>query len=152
MKKLLALAVGLSLVLLAACAVAPTHDPDETIAHTTTTVITTTTVPAVWQTITAEQAHAIMAQAESFVLLDVRTAAEFGQAHIGGAWSMPYDELSARTAELPAQDKLILIYCQSGRRSAIAAATLAGLGFSAVHDFGGINDWPFGVVRENHQF
>ena len=36
---------------------------------------------------------------------------------------------------------MILVYCRSGRRSAIAAQTLAELGYTNVKDFGGINDW-----------
>jgi len=100
-----------------------------------------------WQTITAEQAHAIMAETYDFVLLDVRTQAEFRQARIDGAQLLPYDEINSRAGELPGHDAIILIYCRSGRRSAIAAQVLAELGFTNIHDFGGINDWPFDIIE-----
>ena len=101
-----------------------------------------TQAPA-WHTITAEQARAIMADTDGFLLLDVRTAAEFQQARLHGATLIPYDEIQRRADELPGRDTVVLIYCRTGRRSAIAAAALVELGFSAIYDFGGIYDWPF---------
>ena len=45
------------------------------------------------------------------VLVDVRPAEEFGAGHIGGALSIPLDELDERLAELPA-DREIVAYCR----------------------------------------
>ena len=106
-----------------------------------------------WHTITAEQAHAIMAETDAFILLDVRTPAEFRAHRIPGAQLIPYDEIISRAGELPAQNAVILIYCRTGRRSAIAAAALAQRGFTNIHDFGGIYDWPFDITsggESNH--
>ena len=36
-----------------------------------------------------------------------------------------------------------MIYCRSGRRSAIAAKELERLGYTDIIDFGGIMDWPY---------
>jgi len=94
------------------------------------------------QTITAQQAHEIMHDGNAFVLLDVRTAAEHYTRRIAGAVNIPYDELAQRAPdELADLGVRILIYCQSGRRSAIAAQALAEL-----YDFGGILDWPYDTV------
>jgi len=105
--------------------------------------------PQPWRTITAGEARRIMAESDNYILLDVRTEAEFRERRIPGAILMPVTEISSRAeAELPDKDALILLYCQSGRRSASAAASLAALGYSNIHDLGGINSWPYEVVRE----
>ena len=47
---------------------------------------------------------------------------------------------------LPDKDKLVLVYCRSGRRSKIASESLAKLGYTNVKEFGGIIDWPYETV------
>lgn len=48
---------------------------------------------------------------------------------------------------LPDKDKLILVYCRSGKRSKIAAEALAGLGYTNIKEFGGIIDWQYDTVK-----
>lgn len=74
------------------------------------------------------------------LLLDVRTAEEYSAGHIPGAVLAPYDELSASFAE-PDKAKPIVVYCRSGRRSAIAKETLEAMGYSDVADFVAVSDW-----------
>ena len=82
------------------------------------------------------------------VILDTRTQEEFSEGHIPGAMLIPYDEIDARAEkELPDKDKLILVYCRSGRRSKIAAEALAHLGYTNVKEFGGIIDWDYEIVK-----
>lgn len=50
---------------------------------------------------------------------------------------IPFDQVARRTADLPPKDEPILLYCRTGRMSAIAAATLAGLGYTSVTELGG---------------
>ncbi|MDL2270097.1 rhodanese-like domain-containing protein, partial [Desulfosarcina sp. OttesenSCG-928-G17] len=100
-----------------------------------------------YKKIPASQAKAMMDSGEPYVLLDVRTEKELQERHIRGALLIPYTEVKDRAAsELPDTDALILIYCRSGRRSAIAANTLIRMGYTRVYDFGGINDWPYEIV------
>jgi len=73
------------------------------------------------------------------VLLDVRTPQEFASGHIEGAVNIAVEELEYRLSEVPA-DKEIIVYCQSGRRSAIAADTLEANGYT-VRDLGGVINW-----------
>lgn len=97
-----------------------------------------------WQTISAEQARVMMSELEEFVLLDVRTLSEFETRHIGGATLMPHDQIGYSFVDkFPDKDMTILVYCQSGRRSGVAAAILAELGYLNIYDFGGIIDWVF---------
>ena len=102
-----------------------------------------------WQTITATEARNMMAEAGSFILLDVRTEEEFRERRIDGALLIPYNEIWDRAeTELYDKDAVILLYCRSGRRSALAAAELVALGFTSIYDFGGIIDWPYESVSE----
>ena len=49
--------------------------------------------------------------------------------------------------ELPREDQVILVYCRSGNRSKTASKTLAELGYTDIYEFGGINSWPYEVIR-----
>lgn len=82
------------------------------------------------------------------VLLDVRTQEEFNNGHIPGALLLPYDEIDQKAAQLlPEKEKEIIIYCRSGRRSAIAKDSLEALGYTNVKDFGGMNRWQEQVEK-----
>lgn len=82
------------------------------------------------------------------VLLDVRTQEEFNNGHIPGALLLPYDEIDPKAAQLlPEKEKEIIIYCRSGRRSAIAKDSLEALGYTNVKDFGGMNRWQEQVEK-----
>ena len=96
-----------------------------------------------YRQITQEAAAKIMAEGEDYILLDVRTLAEFAQAHIPGAICVPNETIGDEDIpELPKKDQLILVYCRSGNRSKQAAGKLAKLGYTNVLEFGGINSWP----------
>lgn len=77
--------------------------------------------------------------AQGGILLDVRTPAEFAGGHLDGALNIPVDALASRLGELPA-DKTIVVYCRSGRRSAIAADLLTDAGRKVI-DIGTMGAW-----------
>mmetsp|Transcript_5360 Transcript_5360/g.9641 ORF Transcript_5360/g.9641 Transcript_5360/m.9641 type:complete len:174 (-) Transcript_5360:99-620(-) len=76
-------------------------------------------------------------------ILDVRTEAEWKDSgHIKGATLLPHDSITS-DADLP-KDKagLILLYCGSGKRSAVAAQTLLDLGYTNLEELEtGIKGW-----------
>lgn len=101
-----------------------------------------------YQKISPAEAKAIMDDGSPHIVLDVRTADEYGQGHIPGAILIPDTELASRAeAELPNKDETILVYCRSGRRSAAAAEQLSSMGYTQVFDFGGIVDWPYETTK-----
>lgn len=77
-------------------------------------------------------------------LVDVRTQQEYEAGHIQGAILLPYDQIAARAAELGPKETQIVLYCRSGRRTAIAARALEALGYTRVWDMQGIGNWPAG--------
>ena len=100
------------------------------------------------QTMKYEELQNKLNAQENFVLLDVRTQEEFDAGHIASAILLPYDEISLKAATvLPEKEKEIVLYCRSGRRSAIAKKALVELGYKDVEDFGGINRWKGELVK-----
>lgn len=75
------------------------------------------------------------------VIIDVRSAEEFAAGHIDGAINIPYEQIGQGVPALSLvnRDSTIVLYCRSGRRSAIAASTLQKLGYGHVID-GGAQD------------
>ena len=103
---------------------------------------------AMYEQITAEEAKKIMDSGEKHIILDTREQDEFDEGHIPGAILIPYTEIENKAeAMLPDKDKLILVYCRSGRRSKIAAESLSKLGYTNVKEFGGIIDWPYEIEK-----
>ncbi len=101
------------------------------------------------QTITPQEAKEKMDAGEDYILLDVRTEEEFAEQRIEGAILIPDYEIANRAEEeLTDKDATILVYCRSGRRSALAAKDLAAMGYTHVYDFGGIIDWPYETIRD----
>ncbi|MDR0473910.1 MAG: rhodanese-like domain-containing protein [Treponema sp.] len=99
------------------------------------------------ETITAKEAYRLMGELENYILLDVRTPAEFQETRIEGAVLIPDYEIKDRAeTELPDKNAVIFVYCRSGRRSAQAAADLAALGYKNIYDFGGIINWPYKTI------
>jgi phage shock protein E len=74
------------------------------------------------------------------VVLDVRTKLEYWLGHLPGATQIAVDDLEAKLPTHPeiAKDARILVYCQSGARSAAAKQILGRLGYRRVVDGGGI--------------
>lgn len=73
-------------------------------------------------------------------IIDVRTPAEFASGHIEGAINIPVERIAEdlRTMKQIRPGSTLLLYCRSGRRSAIAAELIRQQGYSRVLDGGGI--------------
>lgn len=81
---------------------------------------------------------------KGFVLIDVRSPEEHAQGFIPGTdFNIDFREIKSRHREIGAQlSDHIVVYCQSGHRSNIAAETLADLGYSHVYNVSGsMNAW-----------
>ena len=103
---------------------------------------------AMYEQITPQEAKKIMDSGEEHIILDTREQEEFDEGHIPGAILIPYTEIENKVEEmLPDKDKLILVYCRSGRRSKIASEALSKLGYTNVKEFGGIIDWHYEVEK-----
>lgn len=72
------------------------------------------------------------------LVVDVRTPEEFRSGAYPGAINISLDELQQRIDELGAKDREITLYCASGARSAYAQRVLQHFGFSNVRNGGGL--------------
>ena len=88
----------------------------------------------------------IAGELEPYLLVDVRAASEYTSGHIPTALNIPHDAMAQYP---PTTDKsaLIIVYCQSGGRSAKTAETLVGMGYRRVVDFGSIARWEEDLIR-----
>ena len=74
-------------------------------------------------------------------VLDVRARSEWDAGHLAGARHIPLGELPDRLDEL-SPDRPLVVHCQSGARSAIAASVLQAHGFGNVRNLvGGFGEW-----------
>jgi phage shock protein E len=89
----------------------------------------------------------LIASDTEYHLVDVRTPAEYAAGHIPGAENINVDIIASNP---PTEDKdaLIIVYCRSGNRSGDAKRMLEDLGYTNVHDFGGIYRWEGEVITE----
>lgn len=75
------------------------------------------------------------------VVVDVRSAAEHAAGHIAGSIHIPLTQLPQHLEAMP-QGRTLVVYCQSGSRSAIAASAVnARQPGAAVDLVGGLRDW-----------
>ena len=93
-----------------------------------------------WTNVTPDQLAGMLAH-KDFRLLNVKTP--YSKELDGTDLYIPYDQLTARASELPAdKGAKILVYCLSGGQSRVAAQTLLDLGYTNVWNLdGGMNAW-----------
>lgn len=101
-----------------------------------------------YQPITASQVKERLDKGDKITVIDVRTPDEYAAGHIPGSLLIPFDEIKVKSDQLP-QDKNteIVVYCRSGRRSAIAADTLISLGYAKIYDLGAVSSWTYGLEK-----
>src|SRR5881409_1508702 len=91
---------------------------------------------------TPEQVHELLRSGD-VQLGDVREKNEWDEGHFIGATHVPKSYLEQWAEErLPDKSKMTILYCAGGVRSAMAADTLAKLGYTDVISMtGGFNRW-----------
>lgn len=95
-----------------------------------------------YRQISQDEAKRMMEQDPAPLIVDVRRPDEFETGHIPNAINVPNEDISTTQPEaLPELDRVLLVYCRSGRRSKEAAQKLANMGYTNVYEFGGINEW-----------
>lgn len=87
--------------------------------------------------------HTLRQRQATHALLDVRERGEFNLGQIPGATPLPRGLLELRVEALvPRRDVPVVVYCDNGRRSALAAQTLAAMGYSEIAVLaGGLAAW-----------
>jgi len=110
--------------------------------------VSATQTPLISQTellklLSEQEAQANKEHDSSFIVLDVRTPAEFKQGHIKNAINISHNKVKDNLSMLAAhKNKMIVVHCRSGRRAISAEKVLQESGFSNVrHLEGDMNAW-----------
>ena len=94
--------------------------------------------------ITASEVKDVMQVDESVILIDTRSEDEYAEKRIPGSINIPLEFLNEIAPHIITDlNTKIIVYCESGNRSSDAANLLAELGFTNIHDLGGIDTWPY---------
>ena len=110
--------------------------------------LTNSSASASYTQITQEEAKEMMKKDDGHIIIDVRRQDEYDEGHIPGAVLIPNESITDKQPEeLPELDRIILVYCRSGRRSKEASQKLADIGYTHVYEFGGINTWSGEIVK-----
>jgi hydroxyacylglutathione hydrolase len=83
-----------------------------------------------------QELNQLMTSGSSMVLVDTRSTQEFEHINIMGANNIPAPDLRQRYSELP-KDKSIVLICNTGMRSSLAASILQSKGFKDVKNVSG---------------
>ena len=95
------------------------------------------TAPALGEWIGGERADAGAVP----VVIDVRGPAEYAAGHLPAGVNIPLTHLAERFGEIPS-GRPVVVHCEGGYRSAIAASLLQKLKVGKVHDLvGGYKAW-----------
>src|SRR6185503_15351739 len=91
----------------------------------------------------AELQARVESRADELIVLDVRERDAYEEGHVPGAKLLPRGQLELRVNhDLPDPTRRIVVYCEFGRISTLATATLRELGFQrAVALDGGMKAW-----------
>ncbi len=97
------------------------------------------------ENLTVKQAYELIRDSEgdsSFVLIDVRTPAEYEVEHIDHARLLNFrsENFEKEVKQLP-KDKQYLLYCRTGHRSGMAKEVFKTFGLKVQHIIGGITEW-----------
>ena len=82
------------------------------------------------------------------VIIDVREEYEYKVSHIKNSYNIPLNKLDSIDDYGFSKDMKIIVYCQSGRRSEMAASKLISMGYTNVFDMSGIDSWEYELVTE----
>ncbi len=94
-----------------------------------------------YKTVYSSESKDIIKTEKNIIILDVRSESEYAGGHIKEALSLPYTDISEKAEQfIPDKQTKILVYCQNGGRSIIAARKLVRLGYSNVYNCGAITN------------
>ena len=84
---------------------------------------------------------------ENYLVIDVRSPEEYKEGHVKFAINMPVDTLKDNLSSIDGfKDKNVVVYCNSGKKSAQAADILVKNGFTKVFDAEGVKKFKYDLV------
>ncbi len=81
------------------------------------------------------------------IIVDVREKEEFAKGHIPMAINLPLSDIENGKVGLP-RNKVILVYCENGGGSMMAARILSNFGYNVINTIGGIRNYRGALTRK----
>jgi rhodanese-related sulfurtransferase len=92
--------------------------------------------------VTPAQLQSRLEAGEQIVVIDVREPDEFARGKIPGAYTIPRGVLEGQVDGRLPRDATVVLYCGGGARSALAAKSLAEMGYERLENLdGGFSGW-----------
>ena len=92
--------------------------------------------------VTPQEVQDAQARGEDLALIDVREPNEWNLGHLPGAELIPRGVLESAIESRVPRERRVVLYCASGNRSALAAESLAQMGYANVQSLaGGFRGW-----------
>lgn len=81
---------------------------------------------------------------DATLIIDVRSNEEYREGHLANAINIPVDEIEARMAEIEDfKEKPVVVYCNTGKKSADAGEKLVAAGFQDVSNGTGVKEFEY---------
>lgn len=92
--------------------------------------------------VSGDEAAKLM-ESEDCVVVDVRGQVDWDYMHIPGSVPISFDVIATEEgqAQLPNKDQMIILYCDYGGLSKIAAEDMVAAGYTNIVEFNGLEDW-----------
>lgn len=81
------------------------------------------------------------------IIVDVRSKEDFGKSHIPMAINLPLKDIQEGNISLP-KGKVILVYCENGGGSALAARILSEKGYRVINTVGGLKEYKGALAKK----
>ncbi len=95
-----------------------------------------------------DEAREMMLNNGRSLLIDVRTNEEYNQGHIDGSICIPLQDISNNPFSVCARkDTPIIIYCQKGYKSSLAAQILIDAGYYKIYTIPGLDQYRYSLTR-----
>ena len=89
-----------------------------------------------YETISGDKAIEMKKKNKTALFVDVRTPGEVSQGTVAGSINIPLQQIQERFGELP-KDKILLVFCRSGKRSQAASEFLTAQGYTKIYNVDG---------------
>lgn len=95
--------------------------------------------------ITADRVQQMLGEGGALVILDLRLGSEFRtKGRVPGAVNISVEKLEKQAPQkLPEKSCPIVIYCETGEKTDVAADILLSMGYETVYILGGIHQWKY---------
>lgn len=94
------------------------------------------------------QARELLLKDQRTLLFDVRSIEAYQEGHLAGSKALALEKITNNpSAVSPNKDTPIILYCQKGYRSSLAADLLVRAGYSRIYTIPGVSNFEYDLVR-----